>query len=118
MARLLILAASAPLLLIGAAYPDDKSGAYPEAVPVDEAAVTYRPCRPGPGDDRCIQLYERGVRPAYARWQRAHAAGDRRTEVAMGGPEEAPAYASRRRHADGERDHCLEDQGDDGARGM
>jgi hypothetical protein len=24
-------------------------------------AVDYPPCRPGPGDDRCIQLYERGV---------------------------------------------------------
>jgi hypothetical protein len=24
-------------------------------------AIDYPPCRPGPGDDRCIQLYERGV---------------------------------------------------------
>jgi hypothetical protein len=26
------------------------------------AAADYPPCSPGPGDDRCIQLYERGVR--------------------------------------------------------
>jgi hypothetical protein len=32
------------------------------------APQRYRPCRRGPGDDRCIQLYERGVRLAYARW--------------------------------------------------
>ena len=30
--------------------------------PLEEVATTsYPPCRPGPGDDRCIQLYERGV---------------------------------------------------------
>jgi hypothetical protein len=39
-------------------------------------------CRPGPGDDRCIQLYERGVSRAYAQWS----AG--RTQLGMGGPEE------------------------------
>lgn len=27
----------------------------------DEALTGYPPCRPGRGDDRCIQLYERGV---------------------------------------------------------
>ncbi len=26
-----------------------------------EARTDYPPCRPGPGDDNCIQLYERGV---------------------------------------------------------
>jgi hypothetical protein len=63
MARFLVLAASAPLLLIGAAYPGDKPGAMPadDRDYVEEAPVTYRPCRPGAGDDRCIQLYERGV---------------------------------------------------------
>lgn len=39
-------------------------------------------CRPGPGDDRCIQLYERGVRGAFAQWS----AG--RERLGMGGPEE------------------------------
>ena len=27
----------------------------------EEAVSNYPPCQPGPGDDRCIQLYERGV---------------------------------------------------------
>ena len=27
--------------------------------PIDETG--YPPCSPGPGDDRCIQLYEPGV---------------------------------------------------------
>ena len=119
MARLLFVAASAPLLLIGANYPGDKpvrpgpdemsyseEAAYPEEVP-----VTYRPCRPGPGDDRCIQLYERGVRAAYARWLRAHDAREARTEVALGGPEEpvAPApprhYRERHDHHRGDMSH-------------
>jgi|SRR5687768_18275454 hypothetical protein len=29
---------------------------------IARAAADYPPCSPGPGDDRCIQLYERGVR--------------------------------------------------------
>jgi len=32
------------------------------------AAANYPPCRPGPGDDNCIQLYEPGVRDALAAW--------------------------------------------------
>jgi len=39
-------------------------------------------CRPGPGDDRCIQRYERGVNRAFAQWS----AG--RSRMGMGGPEE------------------------------
>lgn len=39
-------------------------------------------CRPGPGDDHCIQLYEGGVRAAYAQWSSG------RERLAMGGPEE------------------------------
>jgi hypothetical protein len=41
---------------------------------VDAPAATtsttagYPPCRPGPGDDHCIQLYEPGVRAALASW--------------------------------------------------
>ena len=46
------------------------------------AAASWPACDPGPGDDRCIQLYERGVRGAYAQWS----AG--RENVAMGGPYE------------------------------
>jgi hypothetical protein len=109
-----VLAVAAPLLLIGAAYPE---GDKPEIIPdeplpaMTEGPTTYRPCRPGPGDDRCIQLYERGVRAADARWLRAR--GDEpRTEVAMGGPDEPVA----RRHRAHHRQRCL-DEGDE-ARGM
>ena len=114
MAKVLVLALSAPLLLIGAAYPADKPGvdADPYAdEPVGEiveAPITYRPCRPGPGDDRCIQLYERGVRAAYARWLRDHRVSEPETRVAMGGPVEEPrAHHPRRRHRDGP-DRCMD----------
>ena len=102
MNRLIVLALGAPMILIGAAYPEklEKADAHPAPAPLErEVAVTYRPCRPGPGDDRCIQLYERGVRAAYARWQRDR--GDRpATQVAMGGPmEDASPRPSRHHHA-------------------
>jgi hypothetical protein len=45
-----------------------------------ETPMGWRTCEPGPGDDRCIQLYERGVRPALAAWK---ATDD---NVGMGGP--------------------------------
>ncbi|HYD13642.1 MAG TPA: hypothetical protein VEC11_12415 [Allosphingosinicella sp.] len=32
------------------------------------ASQNYPACRPGPGDDRCIQLYEPGVREELASW--------------------------------------------------
>jgi hypothetical protein len=127
MARLLILAAFAPLLLIGAAYPGEKPGSMHYASDDRaEAPVTYRPCRPGPGDDRCIQLYERGVRTAYARWLRDHGVTGRSTQVAMGGPEEpAPRPQGRSRygrhegHAERHTERCRDDReyGDE-ARGM
>jgi hypothetical protein len=122
MNKLAVLSLSAPLLLIGAAYPKvdksaevyDDAGAYADAGGYpDEAPVAYRPCRPGPGDDHCIQLYERGVRASYARWLRHHDAGERPREVAMGGPDEPVMHARHRRdHADM---RC--DDGDE-ARGM
>ena len=46
------------------------------------ASTSWPACDPGPGDDRCIQLYEPGVRGAFAQWS----AG--RDQVAMGGPYE------------------------------
>ena len=114
MAKVLVLALSAPLLLIGAAYPPDKPGAEVDyyadepMTEIVEGPVTYRPCRPGPGDDRCIQLYERGVRASYARWLREHRDGGRETQVAMGGPVEEPrAQRPRRRHHDGP-DRCTD----------
>jgi len=48
------------------------------------AAAAYPACRPGAGDDHCIQLYEPGVRAQLAGWNRS-ATG---SETAMGGPYE------------------------------
>jgi hypothetical protein len=60
------------------------------------AAQDYPPCRPGPGDDNCIQLYEPGVRTALAAWNRPTGGlsdGDV-AAVAMGGPYEPVGAAS------------------------
>ena len=121
MARMLVLAAAAPLLLIGAAYPGDKPGAIygDDDDYVAEAPVTYRPCRPGPGDDHCIQLYERGVRASYARWLRSHDVGEEPRQVAMGGPLEPAAHHPRRRHHARNEERCRDHGEADGeARGM
>lgn len=60
---------------------DGQGGPF-EAADADSERTEWPACRPGPGDDRCIQLYERGVSRAYAQWS----AG--RSRMAMGGPEE------------------------------
>lgn len=53
------------------------------------AAQNYPPCRPGPGDDNCIQLYEPGVRTALASWtQPTGGLGVGQAATAMGGPYE------------------------------
>ena len=117
MNKVLVLAFAAPLVLIGAADPKvAKLADGPEAAAAD-APITYRPCRPGPGDDRCIQLYERGVRAAYARWLRDRGHGPAPAQVAaVGGPVE-PAPAPQRHH--GGSDHRCPPAGHDGgARGM
>ena len=65
------------------ATTSDKPVVDAQGGPYEPVASTSWPaCDPGPGDDRCIQLYERGVRGAYAQWS----AG--RQNVAMGGPYE------------------------------
>jgi hypothetical protein len=52
-------------------------------------ADNYPPCAPGPGDDRCIQLYEPGVRTALASWNRPTGGlADHQATTAMGGPYE------------------------------
>ena len=58
------------------------------------AAADYPPCSPGPGDDHCIQLYERGVRAQLASWNRPTGGlADGSATDAMGGPYE-PADTS------------------------
>jgi hypothetical protein len=55
-----------------------------------QAAGNYPACHPGPGDDRCIQLYEPGVRAELASWSQPTGgfADSSDTQVAMGGSTE------------------------------
>jgi hypothetical protein len=95
--KMLAIAFSAPLLLIGAAYPDMPRAGDGSVRPTPGATAgpaTYRPCRPGPGDDNCIQLYERGVRASYAGWRRQRGADEAPARLAMGGPPEGTARHS------------------------
>lgn len=93
MKKPLVLALLSGFVLVGAAYPEAPT---PTGVSTGQAPVaTYRACRRGdPSDDRCIQLYERGVRASYARWQAAH--GGERTEVAAAEPRRARPHRSQR----------------------
>lgn len=66
--------------------PKAETGGYPLAKdasamggPADTATDIWPACRPGPGDDRCIQLYEPGVTQSLA-------ALKANAEVGMGGP--------------------------------
>jgi hypothetical protein len=54
------LAAGAEGAGAGAGAYTGMGGPLEEVTPV-KSSSDYPPCRPGPGDDRCIQLYERGV---------------------------------------------------------
>ncbi len=110
MKKPLILAASALFVLIGAAYPQGPKLAYADSVASDgdTAPVRYRPCRRGRGDDRCIQLYERGVRLAYARWLRGKDDSEPETRLAQGGPYEPRAGRAARGHA--HHDRCPSDR--------
>jgi len=93
MKKPVLLAALSAFVLIGAAYPAapkldyviDLDGGGTAARP----ATQWRPCRDR-RDDRCIQLYERGVRASYAQWRHAH--GETRLAAARPRPH--------RRHAE------------------
>jgi hypothetical protein len=76
--------AAAPKNAPRLAYDLGEGTAGTRAVAAAEAPLVagYPPCRPGRGDDRCIQLYESRVRAALPR------AAPR---PAMGGPLEGPA---------------------------
>ncbi len=69
MKKPLALAALSGLILVGAAYPGPDNRGDEDSVASAEGGQRYRPCR-SRRDDNCIQLYERGVRAAYARWLR------------------------------------------------
>lgn len=80
MRKSLIVVASALLFGVGAAdvsnpklgYDDEVYAGlvHPDDLRPRPARHNYPACRPGRGDDRCIQLYERGVRERLARWNR------------------------------------------------
>jgi hypothetical protein len=119
MNRPVTLAALAAFALIGAAYPTaprldyvvdlDGGGPSLSTAPTTGAAASWRPCRRDPTDDNCIQLYERGVRAAYARWRRAHGATEtrvaarhaRRQQVALAERCAEPARRAASEHGDG-----------------
>ena len=108
MKKSLVIIASALLLAVAAAGSDrlryDSSvfadtggpGGGPRAVRVE-----YPPCVPGVREDRCIQLYERGVKRSYQRWLAAHGRGGE--QVAARGPTRARAYPACRGRND---DRC------------
>jgi hypothetical protein len=73
------------------------------------ADTNYPPCSPGPGDDRCIQLYEPGVRQALASWDRNTGGLAGGAEVGMGGPLE-DAHDDQYRQ-DGQDHHQNQQQG-------
>lgn len=75
--------------------------------PVEEAQG-YPPCDPGPGDDRCIQLYEPGVHAELAAWKGSE------PNVGMGGPYEPAATGSKDQSA-GHADHQNMDHGQSGS---
>lgn len=54
------------------------------------ATHNYPPCDPGPGDDNCIQLYERGVRDQLSSWNGPMGGlADGSATTSVGGPYEA-----------------------------
>ena len=80
----LILAAGAAVLTstVGAAPLFAQDMGKDKFIASESETMVWPACRPGPGDDRCIQVYERGVKQAYDQW------AARGSDTAMGGPEE------------------------------
>ena len=82
----------------GVGGPDEGIDTAAAELTTRRAAENYPACRPGRGDDRCIQLYEPGVREQLASWSQPTggfaAAGTADTQVAMGGPYEPVDSAS------------------------
>lgn len=106
MRKSLAIIASALLLAVAAASQDRlryDSTAFVDAVVTGAARakrVEYPPCVKGVREDRCVQLYERGVKRSYKRWLSANGRGE---QVADAGPGRAAAYRPCRSRAD---DRC------------
>ncbi|HEY0115779.1 MAG TPA: hypothetical protein VGB54_08665 [Allosphingosinicella sp.] len=112
MKKSLIIIASALLLAVGAASHHrlryDSSVFTGSGEATGGARVTrveYPPCIKGVREDRCIQLYERGVRRSYDRWLARHGRS-RSEQVAARGP--ARAYRPCRARGD---DNCRQHAG-------
>lgn len=106
MKKSLIIIASALVLAVGAASTGrlryDSTVFADSGQPVGGARTTrleYPPCIKGVREDRCIQLYERGVRRSYQRWLAAN--GRPSVQTAAAGP--ARAYRPCRGRRD---DNC------------
>jgi hypothetical protein len=91
MRKSLAIIASALLIAVAAASGDRlryDSSVFAEA-PVSGGArakrIEYPPCKKGVIEDRCIQLYERGVKSKYQRWLAAHGRGAQVAEAPRGG---------------------------------
>lgn len=86
----LAIIASALLLAVAAATHDrlryDSTVFADAAVAGAERAmrIEYPPCKKGVREDRCIQLYERGVKRSYQKWLTSHGRGG--TQAAADGP--------------------------------
>jgi hypothetical protein len=73
----------------GVGGPDETADVASADLAPRPAAMNYPACHPGPGDDRCIQLYEPGVREQLASWnQPTGGFAGASTQTAMGGPYE------------------------------
>ncbi len=73
----------------GMGGPDEVDATTTASLTPRPADQNYPPCDPGPGDDRCIQLYEPGVRAQLASWNRPTGGlADGSATTAMGGPYE------------------------------
>jgi hypothetical protein len=90
MRKSLIVIASALILAVAAATHDRLR--YDSTVFTDvritggqrTAQVEYPPCVKGVREDRCIQLYERGVRRSYQRWLAQNGRGGQQVASAQG----------------------------------
>lgn len=90
MRKSLAIIASALLLAVAATVSGDRLR-YDSSVFADgqvsggarPTRVEYPPCIRGVREDRCVQLYERGMRRSYQRWLAANGRGE---QVAEGRP--------------------------------
>jgi hypothetical protein len=90
MRKSLVVIASALLLAVAATATHDRLR-YDSSVFADSEVsgrptqVEYPPCVRGVREDRCVQLYERGVRRSYQRWLAAHGRGQQVADRAPAG---------------------------------